>query len=119
MGNKTEIPNSYRDDWIDRLDGRTNLARAVKDRLGALEGDLGGRDGMSYQQRSLAKRAVWQEVLIEQRESALARGEAVDVGPLIQATNSLVGLFKTLGLDRKQRDVPSLHDYLNRHEGQQ
>ena len=117
MGSKRDIPGEFRADWMERLDGRTNLARAVRDRLDALERDLGGRDAMSYQQRSLAKRAIWTEAVIEQREAALARGEDVDMGQLVQANNGLIGLFKVLGLDRKQRDTPTLQDYIRRREG--
>jgi len=113
------IPTSYSEDWLERLDGRTNIARAVRERLGALEADLGGRDAMSYQQRSLAKRAIWTEAVIEQREAALARGEDVDLGQMIQANNGLIGLFKTLGLERKAKDAPSLTDYLRNREARQ
>ena len=113
MGSKRTVPNEYRDGWIDSLDGRTNLGRAIKDRLAALESDLGGRDGLSYQRHSLAKRAIWQEVVIEQQEAAIARGEKVDMGSLIQANNGLIGLYKALGIDRVARDAPTLHDYIN------
>ena len=114
MGTKqTDIPSQYSPDWLEKLDGRTAIARAVNERLAALLSDLGGADTLSYQQRSLAKRAIWTEAVIEQSEAALARGEDVDVGRLTQANNSLIGLFKALGLDRKSREVPSLAEYLN------
>lgn len=111
-----EVPASYTGDWIERLDGRTNIARAVRDRLHALETDLGGRDNLSYQQRALAKRAIWTEAVIEQREAALARGDEIDLGQLIQANNGLIGLLKALGLERRVRDVPDLQSYLRAKE---
>lgn len=114
-----EIPKQYAPDWLEKLDGRTAIARAVTDRLHALENDLGGRDALSYQQRSIAKRAIWIEALIEQQEAALARGDNVDVGRLTQANNSLLGLYKTLGLERKAKDTPTLSDYLNRRQAAQ
>lgn len=107
------IPERYSHDWLESLDGRTRIARAVRERLTALETDLGGRDNLSYQRRSLAKRAVWLEAIIEQQEAALARGEGVDQGKLTQAVNSLIGLLKTLGLERQAKDVPSLHKYIS------
>lgn len=108
----SKIPGKYKRDWIETLDGRTKMAAVINDRLSGLENDLGGRDSMSYQQRSLAKRAIWMEAIIEQQESALSRGEDIDQGRLTQAVNSLIGLFSKLGLERQARDVPSLHDYI-------
>ncbi|QGM21430.1 hypothetical protein GJ672_03535 [Spiribacter sp. 2438] len=105
MGKKNELPPRYTHDWIESLDQRTSLARAVRDRLQRLEADMGGGDSLSYQRRSLAKRAIFMEALIEQREAAIARGEDVDQGQLTQATNTLIGLLKTIGLDRRARDL--------------
>ena len=107
-----DIPQQYSPDWLEKLDGRTALARAVNDRYSALAADLGGHERLSYQRRSLAKRAIWMEAIIEQQEAALARGEEVDQGKLTQAVNTLSGLWKTLGLERAARDVPDLQTYL-------
>lgn len=117
MPKQSALPNEYSQDWLERLDGRTSLARAVRSRFADLTTDLGG--DLSYQRRSLAKRAVWMEATIEQMEAALARGEDVDLGRMTQAVNSLQGLLKTLGLDRVARDVPSLSDYLAQRGGKQ
>ena len=114
-----DIPEQSSSDWLEKLDGRTNLAKAVNDRYRALATDLGGTDRLSYQRRSLAKRAIWMEAVIEQQEAALSRGEDVDQAKLTQAVNSLIGLMKTLGLDRVAADVPSLHEYLKARESGQ
>lgn len=114
-----DIPPRYNADWIESLDGRTSLARAVRSRLADLESDLGGHGALSYQRRSLSKRVVWMEAVIEQKESALARGEDVDQGSLTQAVNSLIGLLKTLGLERQARDAPDLQTYLQRQKAAQ
>ena len=105
MGTKHELPPRYTPDWIESLDQRTSLARAVRGRLHDLENDLGGRDSLSYQRRSLAKRIVFMEALIERQEAAIARGADVDEGKLTQATNTLVGLLKTVGLERRTREL--------------
>ena len=96
------------------MDGRTGIAKAVTQRYRALAADLGGLDQLSYQRRSLCKRAIWLEAVIEQQEAALARGEEVDQGKLTQAVNSLMGVLKTLGLDRAARDVPDLASFLKK-----
>jgi len=109
----SELPDRYSEDWLAKLDGRTAIARVIRDRLEELQNDLGGRDQLSYQQRSLAKRAIWLEAIIEQQEIALSRGEEVDQGKLTQAVNSLIGLLKTLGLQRRARDLtPSLREVM-------
>ena len=111
-GKSSELPDRYSEDWLAKLDGRTAIARVIRDRLEDLQTDLGGRDSLSYQQRSLTKRAVWMEAVIEQQEIALSRGEPVDQGKLTQAVNSLIGILKTLGLQRKAKDIHSLSDYM-------
>ncbi|PKL95570.1 MAG: hypothetical protein CVV18_05000 [Gammaproteobacteria bacterium HGW-Gammaproteobacteria-8] len=115
-GKSRDIPPRYSETWIERMDGRTQVARAIRDRLEALQSDLGGPDSMSYQQRSLSKRAIWMEAVIEQQEIALSKGEEIDQGKLTQAVNTLIGLLKTLGLERKARDVPDLHQWMKRKE---
>lgn len=115
-GRSAEIPERYSEDFVAKLDGRTQIARIIRDRLEELQTDLGGRDALSYQQRSLTKRAIWLEAVIEQQEIALSKGEVIDQGKLTQAVNSLIGLLKTLGLDRKARDVPDLQTWIANRE---
>ena len=111
-GKLKDVPASYRPDWLEAMDGRLGTVKVIKERLRALCDDLGGVDAMSYQRRSLAKRVVWLEAMLEQHEAALARGEDVDAGRWTQAVNSLVGLLKTLGLDRVAQDVPNLTTWI-------
>lgn len=113
----TEIPENYTADFMERMDGRTRFAQVVQTRFRELTTDMGGLDNLSYQRRSLAKRIVHLECLIEQQEAALARGEDVDPGKVSNTTNTLIGLLKTVGLDKAARDVPSLSEYLSKREG--
>ncbi len=116
-GKTQTVPDSYSNDWIEKLDGRYAIAKIVNDRLQALEADLGGRSALSYQQQSLCRRAIFMEAVIEQQEAKLARGEEVDQGKLTQAVNSLIGLLKTLGLHRVARDVPTLNEWMKKKHG--
>jgi|SRR5690554_749078 len=111
MAKSAELPPQYSDDFIERMDGRTRIAQVVRSRYDALTSDLGGHDALSYTRRSLAKRAIYVEAAIEQQEAALSRGEPVDLGKVSVLTNSLIGLYKVLGLDRVAREV-SLSDYI-------
>lgn len=108
---QSEVPEQYTPDWLEKLDGRTRIAQVVNERMHSLTDDLGGFESLSYQKRSLIKRAIWMECVIEQQEAALARGEQVDQGKLTQAVNSLIGLLKTLGLERAVKDL-NLSDYI-------
>ncbi|MDT8311885.1 MAG: hypothetical protein RQ732_10600 [Methylophaga sp.] len=111
MAKSDEIPTQYSNDWIEKLDGRTSLARAVQSRYATLAQDLGGINHLSYQRRSLCKRAIYMEAIIEQQEAALSRGEEIDQGRLTQAVNTLIGLLKTLGLERITKEV-SLGEFI-------
>lgn len=112
MAKVQTLPDRYSEEWVSQLDNRTRLAATVNERLQALSADLGDWESLSYQRRSLIKRVVWLEIVIEQQEAALSRGEEVDQGRMTQATNTLIGLLKTLGLDRVPRDVPNIAEYL-------
>ena len=69
-------------------------------------------DGLSYQERSLCKRAIHLERLIEKRELTLALNGAVDEPGYFNAINALSGLYTKLGLKRRVKQL-SLKDYLN------
>ena len=116
MTKQQDIPATWSPDWLEKLDGRTTLARVVNERVQCLATDLGGMDALSYQQRSLCKRIVWIEAVIEKQEAALARGEDVDQGRMTQAVNSLVGLLKAVGLERRAKPVQTLNQYLAQHK---
>jgi hypothetical protein len=107
-----DVPERFKAGWLDDLDGRRTLARELRQRYQELTDDLGGSDQLSYQRRTLAERAIFLEYHLSREEQQLAQGEDFDAGRWVQACNALVGLMKTLGLDRKARDVPSLSEYL-------
>ena len=95
------------------LDGRTAVAQVMRERYDVFTADLGGVDRLSYAQRSLVERALWLEYWLAQQEQNLATGADFDVGKWTQAANSLQGILTKLGLERKAKDVPNLHDYIN------
>lgn len=118
-GKTRDVPDRFSSGWLDALDTRTALARHMRDRYAALTDDLGGMDALSYAQRSLCERALWLEYWLASQERELAKGEPFDVGRWTQAANSLQGIYSKLGLERKARDVPDLHDYLKAREAAQ
>jgi hypothetical protein len=102
----TELPARYSETLIEELDGRYRVTKELKDRAHAIFNDLGGLDTLSYLQRSLVKRYTFLEISHEQDEARLARGEAdVDLGRHVQRLNSLIGLARTLGIQRRQKRI--------------
>lgn len=109
---KYTLPNDFTPRFLESLDGRTIAARMLRERLAEVQSDLGGADSLSYAQRSIARRAIWLESWLETQEFHAAKGQQIDIGRQTQALNTLLGLFRAIGLERRARDVPSLHEYL-------
>lgn len=105
MSKEQTAPTSFAPGWIEALDGRTAIAQDVRKRYVALTNDLGGEESLSYQKRSLVERALWLEVHLRGLERTLAETGELDSGRWVNAVNSLVGLYKSLGLDRQSRPV--------------
>lgn len=107
-------PRKYSKTWLTDLDGRTEVARQMRERFKAFTNDLGGAERLSYAQRSLIERALWLEFWLASQERELASGGDFDVGKWVQAANSLQGIMSKLGLERVAREVPSLREYIAR-----
>lgn len=108
----TTLPDSYSADWLQRLDKRTKVARAVRARIAELETDAGGADSLSAARRSLIRHAAWLDAIVETFEMRLGSGEQIDVGAHTQSLNSLLGLYRLLGLERKARRTETLADVM-------
>lgn len=113
-GKLQDIPASYASGYLSRLDGRTAVAAEMRARWSQVTDDLGGEASLSYIQKSLVERALWLEWFIAAQERTMAEGGDVDIGRVTQATNTLLGLYRQLGIERRAKDVtpPSLATYL-------
>ena len=109
---KASLPDTYRAGWLDKLDKRTKVARVIMQRIAALTSDAGGEDSLSHAKLSLIRRAAFLEAICESHELRLASGEAVDVGSYTQSLNSLLGLYRLLGIERVARSVRSLREHM-------
>ena len=109
---ETDVQAKHTPGFLEDMDGRTEVSRTLRQRLGALVSDLGGLDALSYQERSLCKRVIHLERLIEKRELSLAHNGSIDESGYFVAINVLNGLFTKLGLKRRAKTL-SLKDYLN------
>jgi hypothetical protein len=106
------LPDSYSANWLQRLDKRTKIARAVLSRIAELESDAGGADSLSASRRSLIRHAAWLDALVDSHELRLASGQEIDSGAYTQSLNSLIGLYRLLGLERRTRRVETLRDLM-------
>lgn len=70
---------------------------------------------LTHARRSLVRRVVWLEAIIEHTEQKLAAGDGIGLGGggHTQAINSTLGLYRLLGLERRQRPATRLRDVMN------
>ncbi|MGH8133955.1 MAG: hypothetical protein ACRETP_12125 [Steroidobacteraceae bacterium] len=109
----TQLPADYSADWLERIDKRTKLWRAILPRIQRLEEDAGGAENLTHAKRSLCRRAAFLELLCETQELRFTAGEPADVGAYTQAFNSMQGAYKTLGcLERRTRAVRTLREVM-------
>jgi hypothetical protein len=107
------LPQKFKAGFLAQLDGRTDLARALRSNYDALVNDIGGKDEVGHVKKALAERFVWLEAILQTIEFELGNGELdrqKALGVWIQAVNSLTGLAKTLGIERKASERPWLQD---------
>jgi hypothetical protein len=95
------------------LDGRTVAARSY-DRLASdITGDLGGRDQLSWIERTLVEAYCGAYISVASINARIVRGETVDLGELSGCVSAMVRVASRLGISRRMRDVsPTLSDLL-------
>lgn len=106
---------SPHDTLLALVDGRSLPVRAVNAAYGAIVSDLGGESNMAYAERSIALRAANVETWLASVEARLLGGEKADPDLLrsyLHGNNVLLGLYKTIGLKRRAKEVPSLQEFL-------
>lgn len=119
----TELPAKYSRAFAWDLDRRSTVVREVAADLWSLWQDLGGLEALSTQQRWLAERVVYLRRRCIAYESAVLANEALpadqephplpmDAGTYSNHANVLMGYLRTLGLERKARNVRSLRDVM-------
>jgi hypothetical protein len=105
------LPAKFKTGFLSALDGRTDLARALRANYQELVADLGGPDELGRVKRALVERFVWLEAILQTIEHELVSGEidrSEALGRWVQAVNSLSGLAKVLGVERKLTSAPWL-----------
>ncbi len=86
-------------------DRRTKAHKVLAANRAELILDLGREESLSYQQRSLATRAILLEARINLVEHRMLSGEGELEGSYSVLLNTLINLYKTLGIRREVRQV--------------
>lgn len=93
----------------EEADGRQLAVKEIKRRYETLL-DHAGAD--SFQKELLVQRAVFVSVQLETMEIDAAQGNKFDAGVYTQMCNALLGMLKTLGLERRAKEIPALKAYV-------
>ena len=104
------LPNRFVPRFWEQSDMRIAVVRSIKGRYEQIKRDAGGSE--SVQRDLLCQRVAFFSVILETFEVRAAEGAGIDLGVYTQATNALIGLLKTLGLDKRIKSVNDLQSYL-------
>lgn len=107
---EAQLPAKFVPRFWKHCDMRLAAVRAVRSRYRTLHEACGGAE--SPQRDQLVQRAVFLSVMIETMEVEAAENGKLDSGSYVQSLNALVGLLRTLGLERRVKNVTDLNRYL-------
>ena len=109
------LPTKYEAGFLRDFDRRTEVYQLLNTAYQEVISDMGGQEGLSHVQVCLAERFVFLEFVlrgIEQKIAANPKKSSTLLGRWIQAINSLSGLAKTVGLERRAKKV-NLKSYID------
>jgi hypothetical protein len=99
-----DLPEKYQRGFLVRMDAREVLTRQLQAAYIAIVEDTGGPDAQTHLRLALVERAVFLEFQLQKWERELLAGKAPadTISRWIQAINAMLGLAKTLGLNRSK-----------------
>jgi hypothetical protein len=103
------VPARFEPRFWEGADGRCANVKEINRRYERLRQDAGAD---SCQKELLCQRAVFISLQLETAERVATEGGKFDAGVYTQMTNSLMGLLRALGLERKVKAV-GLRAYVN------
>ena len=98
------LPDKFQAGFLSTLDGRTELARALRDNCRAILSDIAADEPVSHIKAVLIERFCWLEMFLRTLEHEMATGlvdNRESIGRWIQGINSLCGLAKVLGVEHR------------------
>jgi hypothetical protein len=105
------LPNRFIPRFWEDSDNRLAAVRLVRQRCERLKSHAGGDE--CVQRDLLCQRAAFLSIILETFEVEAAEGKGMDLAVYTQAVNSLQGLLKTLGLEKRIKSTHDLRSYLN------
>lgn len=104
-----KLPDKFQPGFLANLDGREKLAKALESNYAAIVSDIGGPADIGHVKASLIERFVWLEGILQGIEHEMVTGKTNKteaIGKWIQGVNSLTGLAKVLGIERRATSKP-------------
>lgn len=104
------------------LDQRTGAYKLLNNAYLEIISDVGGEQNLSHVKLAIIERFVFLEFVMRRLEYKIARSpkkSAVLLGRWIQAINSLNGLAKMIGMQRRAKKVTSLSVYTKDKKGKE
>jgi len=108
-------PNKYESGFLQKMDKRSISYVELNTAYQEIMDDMGGTEALSHVQVCLAERFCFLEFILRTIESKIATNPKKSeylLGKWIQGLNSLSGLAKTIGLERRRKSVVNLQDYV-------
>ena len=103
------LPERFVPRFWDECDGRIALVREIRRRVDLLKTDTASD---SYQKDILCERAIFIACQLETQERAAIERGKFDAGRYTQMANTLVGLLRSLGLERRAKKLDDLQSYV-------
>ena len=112
-----KLPARYEVGFLRDFDKRTEVYQLLSGAYKEIIDDLGGIEGLSHIRLALVERFVFLEFSMRNLEKRMAENP-LKTGRLlsrwVQAINSLSGLAKSLGMERKSKHAYNLKTYIDK-----
>ena len=116
-GRKTvSLPVRFTPRFLDDADSRIAVVRQIRKLTARLMDEAGGHE--SFQREMMCSHAAFLHVRLTTLEVEALEGGKLDWGSFIQAINSLSGVLKMLGLERRLKQVGGLKAFIKERNGQ-
>jgi hypothetical protein len=103
------LPERFVPQFWNEADGRCAVIKEIRHRYEVLKGDTLAD---SYQKDLLCQRATFIAIQLETMERVAAEKGQFNAGTYTQMVNALIGLLKSLGLERRAKKVVNLKAYV-------